>query len=68
MNNEEVRQLVRIRHELRRLVPERDQEQATRLLARMHALTARYENESLAIRPELSRWQSAFSLEALCLG
>ena len=63
MNNEDLRQLVKIRHELRKLLPNQDQEAATRLLARMRALTSQYASESQAIEPEMVRWQAAFRLE-----
>ena len=62
MNHEEIRQLVRIRHELRRLAPQRDADAAKRLLARMRALTARDPRESAATEPEMQRWQVAFAL------
>jgi hypothetical protein len=65
MNHDEVRQLIRIRHELRRLMPANDQNGARRLLARMRALTARDSRERASVEPEIERWQSAFQLAAL---
>jgi hypothetical protein len=62
MNHEDLRQLVRIRHELRRLMPERNGEAAQRLLARMRALCATDPRERDAAEPELRRWQVAFQL------
>jgi hypothetical protein len=62
MNHEELRQLVRIRHELRRLAPTKDTDAAKRLLARMRALTARDPREREATEPEVLRWQVAFAL------
>jgi hypothetical protein len=62
MNHDDIRQLVRIRHELRRLMPARDKGAATRLLARMRALTARDARERATVEPEIERWQAAFSL------
>jgi hypothetical protein len=62
MNHEELLQLVRIRHELRRLAPARDADAAKRLLARMRALTARDPREKAAAEPEVRRWEVAFAL------
>jgi hypothetical protein len=63
MNHDELRQLVRIRHELRRLLPEPPgdrQETARRLLSRMRALIAPHASEQARIEPEMVRWQSVF--------
>jgi hypothetical protein len=64
MNHEELRQLVKIRHELRRLLPagntESDRQAARRLLDRMQALTAPHMTERAHIEPELTRWHAAF--------
>lgn len=68
MSYEDARQLVRIRHELRRLSPDRDQFAATRLLARMRAVAARDAVEHAAIQPELLRWQVAFRLDGAAAG
>ena len=81
MNHDEIRQLIRIRHELRRLMPANDQNAARRLLARMRALTARDSRERASVGPEqprneeaeqqrneeaeIERWQSAFQLAPL---
>jgi hypothetical protein len=62
MSYEEMRQLVRIRHELRRLEPEQDRDAAARLLSLMRSLSARDERELATVEPELQRWQVAFSL------
>ena len=64
MNHDEVRQLIRIRHELRRLMPNKDRGAASRLLARMRALTARDARERATVEPEIERWQVAFQLTA----
>jgi hypothetical protein len=64
MNQDEIRQLIRIRHELRRLMPGRDCNAAQRLLARMRALTSRDSRERAKVEPEIERWQVAFSLAA----
>jgi hypothetical protein len=68
MNHDELRQLVRIRHELRRLLPEPPgdrQESARRLLSRMRALVAPHASEQALIEPEMVRWQSVFRVGAL---
>ena len=64
MNHDEIRQLVRARHELRRLMPDRDRGAASRLLALMRTLTARDARERAKLEPEIERWQVAFQLTA----
>jgi hypothetical protein len=64
MNHDEIRQLIRIRHELRRLKPDIDRSAASRLIARMRALTARDSRERASVEPEIERWQVAFQLHA----
>jgi hypothetical protein len=54
------RELVRLRHELRRLVVERpaDADTAARaILTRIEALVAADAEEAAAVVPELARWQ-----------
>lgn len=63
MTYNQTRELVRIRHELRKLVEDRDQFAATRLLDRMRALTAKDAAESADIAPEMQRWRVVFRLE-----
>jgi hypothetical protein len=65
MNLDDIRQLIRIRHELRRLKPDRDGNTASRLIALMRALTARDCRESASVEPEIERWQVAFQLHPL---
>jgi hypothetical protein len=68
MSHEELRQLVSIRHELRRLLPESEgnrQESARRLLSRMRALVAPHASEQERLEPEVLRWQSVFRVTAL---
>jgi hypothetical protein len=63
MSHDELRQLVRIRHELRRLLPDGEgdrQETARHLLSRMRALVAPHASEQARIEPEMVRWQSVF--------
>jgi len=66
MTNDDLRQLVRIRHELRRLLPTRpggeDRDAARQLLARMRDLAAPNAAENARIEPELTRWQARFQL------
>lgn len=68
MSNDDLRQLVKIRHELRRLVPTQggtggSQETARDLLTRMRALVAPHVSEQARIEPEVIRWQSVFQLQ-----
>lgn len=56
------RELVRLRHELRRLVvdrPEGADAAARRILIRIEALVAADAEEAAAVGPELARWQVA---------
>ena len=66
MTHDELRQLVKIRHELRRLLPGQDlegsREAARLLLDRMRALTASHIGEQAHIEPELTRWNAAFGM------
>lgn len=67
MSHDELRQLVNIRHELRRLLPGPQgdcQETARRLLSRMRALVAPHAGEQARIEPEMVRWQSVFRVTA----
>ena len=63
MDYREVRELVRIRYELRTLAPGAGQVAAP-LLERMRSLAARDAAESAAVQTELRRWQSVFQLDA----
>ena len=72
MNNDELRQLVKIRHELRRLLPMQEaptevagpcnRDTARQLLSRMRDLTAPHVTERARIESEMIRWQSVFQL------
>jgi hypothetical protein len=60
MDYAETRELVRIRHELRRLLAERPvgaDVTARTLIARIETLVARDTEEAALVRPELARWQ-----------
>jgi hypothetical protein len=50
------RELVRLRHELRRLVVERRTDEARDVLARLEALAIQDAEEASTIRPEVARW------------
>jgi hypothetical protein len=54
----EVRQLIRLRHEVRRLVAEGRVEEARPILDRMLTLASSDAAELAAIMPELDRWES----------
>ena len=66
MSNDDLRQLVKIRHELRRLMPAdsgaASRDTARDLLARMRALVAPHSTEQARIEPEVTRWRSVFQL------
>jgi hypothetical protein len=60
MDYAETRELVRIRHELRRLLAERPAGAditARTLIARIETLVAQDTEEAALVRPELARWQ-----------
>jgi hypothetical protein len=62
MEYREIRELVRIRHELRSLETGAG-EVAAPLLERMRTLASRDAAESAAVQTELRRWQSVFRIE-----
>jgi len=57
MNFSEARELVRLRHELRRLLAAGRRREARPLLARLRELAERDEIELDALGPELKRWE-----------
>jgi hypothetical protein len=60
MDYVQTRELVRIRHELRRLLAERPagaDAAARALIARIETLVASDAEEAARVRPELARWQ-----------
>ena len=57
------REMVRVRHELRRLMVERRPEEARALLLRLEALAIEDEEAAAAIRPEIARWQESLRLD-----
>jgi len=58
----DVREMVRIRHELRSLAVRGDSQTAASLLDRMRSLAARDEVEDAAVQVEMQRWRSVFRL------
>jgi hypothetical protein len=66
MEYQELRELVRIRHELRSLASRGDsRDTAASLLDRMRLLAARDAAEDAAVQPEVRRWQFVFGLASL---
>jgi hypothetical protein len=64
MDYASTRELVRLRHELRRLVAERPagaREAARATLARIAALVAADEHEAALFAPDLARWTASLS-------
>ena len=65
MEYRELRELVRIRHQLRSLAMSgEDRDTAASLLHRMRLLAARDATEGAAVEPEVQRWQFVFGLAA----
>lgn len=64
MEFSEVRQLVRLRYEVRRLVAEGRGGEARSVLDRMLSLAAHDAAELAAIMPELDRWESSIGAGA----
>jgi hypothetical protein len=62
MDYRELRELVRIRHQLRRFVTGGDTREAGALLSRMETLAAHDPVERAAVAPELQRWQLRLGL------
>jgi hypothetical protein len=58
----EVKELVRIRFELRRLAVGGENGAVATLLERMGELAARDSRELAAVRPEIERWRAVFGL------
>jgi hypothetical protein len=61
----ELREMVRIRHQLRSLaMTGEDRDTAASLLDRMRRLAARDAAEDAAVQPEVQRWQFVFGIVA----
>lgn len=64
MDYASTRELVRLRHELRRLMAERpagSREVARAMLARLAALVAADEEDAALLAPDLARWAAALN-------
>ena len=62
MNFVDAREMIRLRHQLRRLLVDRRPDEARAVLARLEALAASEPDEATALRPELARWQTSLDL------
>jgi len=56
------REMVRLRHELRRLMVERRLDEARVVLGRFEALVTVDAEEAVILRPEIARWQASLSV------
>jgi hypothetical protein len=63
MDYKDVRELVRIRHELRTLSSRGDRAMAVGLLERMRTLAAGDSTEQAAVQPEMARWRFVFGID-----
>lgn len=61
MSFTEVREMVRIRHQLRRLLAEGKRAEARHLVARLRELAQRDAVESREVEPEIARWEVALA-------
>ena len=61
MDYADVREMIRIRHELRRLTVQGRREEARELLERLRALAEQDPAEKAEVEPEVSRWEAALS-------
>jgi hypothetical protein len=62
MDFAQAREIVRVRHELRRLIAEGRRHEARPLLERLKRLAERDARESEAVRPELARWELSLEI------
>jgi hypothetical protein len=58
MTYSEVRELIHVRHELRRLTAEGRAEEAQEMITRLRALAERDDDERAATETELARWEA----------
>ena len=63
MDFAQAREMVRLRHELRRLLVDRRPDEAQAVLARLEALASADAEEAAGIRPEIARWQTSLELQ-----
>ncbi len=57
----QTRELVRLRHELRRLIVDRRTDEARAVLSRFARLAEADAEEAQELRPELARWETTLS-------
>jgi hypothetical protein len=57
----QVRELIRLRYELRTLLAENRREEARPFLERLRTLAAGDEEERGALEPEIARWECGFA-------
>lgn len=62
MDFDDVRELVRVRHELRRLRSTGERDEARALIERLRSLAERDPREAADVAAELPRWESSFGL------
>jgi hypothetical protein len=62
MDFAQAREMVRLRHELRRLLVDRRPDEARAVLGRLEALAAADAEEAAGIQPEIARWQICLEL------
>ena len=63
LNLDEAREMIRLRHELRRLLVERRLDEARDALVRLEALVAADEEEEAAWKPEIARWRASLGYD-----
>lgn len=56
--------MVRLRHELRRLMVERRLDEARVVLGRFEALVTADAEEAVSLKPEIARWQTSLAVSA----
>ena len=62
MDFAQAREMVRLRHELRRLLVDRRPDEARAVLTRLEALALADAEEAAGIQPEIARWQTSLEL------
>jgi hypothetical protein len=62
MDFAQARELIRLRHELRRLLADKRRDEARVVIDQLRTLVAASEEEAAAMAPELERWACSFAL------
>jgi hypothetical protein len=62
MNYAEVRELIRVRHDLRRAAAEGRREEARALIERLRAIAERDPAERMEVEREIQRWEASVEL------